>query len=215
MQDFILYAVIAFGIGYLLGSIPFGLIFSQLAGVNLRDVGSGNIGATNVLRTGKKFLAFLTLLFDVLKAIAAVLIIKALANSIFPDSSTNYHLFAAVGAFLGHCFPVWLKFNGGKGVATYFGLMMILSPYIFLISAIVWLATFAIIRVSSISSMTVAVVAPITFVIGMQYSLEVLSPSNAQHFFMQMMLSCVLICRHLQNISRIVEGTEPKFRSKT
>lgn len=219
MEFVILSAVATFAVGYLLGSIPFGLIFTRMAGVNLRAVGSGNIGATNVLRTGKKFIAFLTLLFDVLKAVAAVWITKELANSFLPDSSISFHLIAAVGAFLGHCFPIWLMFKGGKGVATYFGLLMILSPTIFLVCAIAWLVTFAITRVSSISSITIAVIAPVTFLLGLlianPFLSGLLSPSNGQHFFVQVLLSGILVLRHQQNIARILDGTEPKFGTKT
>lgn len=211
MQDILIYTPIAFGVGYLLGSIPFGLIFARIAGVDLRSVGSGNIGATNVLRTGKKSIAFLTLLFDVLKAIVAVWLIQILQESVNPIYETSYYLYAAVGAFLGHCFPVWLKFNGGKGVATYFGLLMILSPLVFFICAISWLATFAITRVSSISSLTISVVAPATTFILVYF----FARSDYEHFLVQLILSSLLIWRHHQNISRIIKGTEPKFGSKS
>lgn len=212
MLNEIILTLLAAGIGYLLGSIPFGLIFSHLAGVDLRSVGSGNIGATNVLRTGKKFIAFLTLLFDVLKAVAAVLVTQNLIDASSADSYTTYYLISAVGAFLGHCFPVWLKFNGGKGVATYFGLLMILSLPVFFVCAIGWLATFAITRVSSVSSITIAVLAPATTLLIIFYPTAFLV-SGYEHFYVQLILSSILIWRHRQNIVRLCNGTEPKFGS--
>ena len=206
MPEIFISALLACGIGYLLGSIPFGLIFARLAGVNLRSVGSGNIGATNVLRTGKKFIAFLTLLFDVLKGVAAVWITRDILGL-----ESNLHLFAAVTAFLGHCYPVWLKFNGGKGVATYFGLLMILAPLVFVVCALSWLITFAITRISSISSLAVACIAPLTS-IAMILAFDEL---NYEPFYVQVVLSGILILRHRANIVRIKDGKEPKFGSKS
>src|ERR1700752_2111469 len=152
---------IAFVIGYLLGSIPFGLVLAKLAGTpDLRSIGSGNIGATNVLRTGNKGLAAATLLLDALKGTAAVLI----ASHFAPQLALS----AGFGAFLGHLFPIWLGFKGGKGVATYLGVLIGLAWQVALIFAVVWLAVAFLFRYSSLAALTAAVVVPIAlYFLGM------------------------------------------------
>src|SRR4051812_13558893 len=148
-----LFAVV---LGYLLGSIPFGLLLTRLAGKgDVRDIGSGNIGATNVLRTGSRLLAALTLILDCLKATAAIL----LAKRLFGDESAAP---AATGAIVGHLYPVWLKFRGGKGVATLLGVLIPLLPVAAGVYAIVWILLLSTVRISSLAGMTAAVSAPVT-----------------------------------------------------
>src|SRR4051812_47491878 len=146
----------ALALGYLLGSIPFGLLLTRIAGKgDLRHIGSGNIGATNVLRTGSKGLAALTLLLDCLKATAAVL----LSQSLFGEATGP---FAATGAMIGHLYPIWLRFRGGKGVATFLGILIPLLPIAAAIYAAVWILLLLTTRISSIAGMGVAISAPIT-----------------------------------------------------
>lgn len=141
-------------IGYLLGSIPFGIILTQAAGAgDLRSIGSGNIGATNVLRTGRKGLAAATLLLDLLKGVAAVLLVR--------HWLPGEEALAAAAAFIGHCYPIWLKFRGGKGVATLMGVVVALYWPLGLVYAVVWLGLLATIRISAVAGMTAAISAPL------------------------------------------------------
>jgi len=183
--------------GYLLGSIPFGLIITRLAGTeDIRSIGSGNIGATNVLRTGNKYLAFLTLLGDVLKGTAAAL----LGARWGPETA----ILAAFGAFIGHCFPIWLKFRGGKGVATFFGILLGLNWMAFLAAGAVWLVTAAVSRYSSLSALLASAAAPLLLYIVGHVQL-------AELFFV---ITLILWLRHRQNITRLVAGTEGRIGSK-
>ena len=146
--------ILALALGYAFGSVPFGLIITRLFGAgDLRSIGSGNIGATNVLRTGRKGLAAATLLLDLAKGLAAVLI----AARLWPD----YAALAGLGAFLGHCFPVWLGFKGGKGVATMAGIAFGLAWPVGLAYALTWLGLLATAKISSVAGMTAAIVAPL------------------------------------------------------
>ncbi|MER8980449.1 glycerol-3-phosphate 1-O-acyltransferase PlsY [Mesorhizobium sp. M0239] len=183
--------------GYLLGSIPFGLLLTRAAGLgDVRKIGSGNIGATNVLRTGNKGLAAATLLLDALKGTAAVLI----AGHFAPDLA----IWAGLGAFLGHLFPVWLGFKGGKGVATYLGVLIGLSWQVALIFAVAWLVMAFLFRYSSLAALTAAVIVPI--------ALHVLStPQNAALF---VLMSIIVFIKHRENISRLLAGTEGKIGAK-
>ncbi|RWC64349.1 glycerol-3-phosphate 1-O-acyltransferase PlsY [Mesorhizobium sp.] len=183
--------------GYLLGSIPFGLLLTRAAGLgDVRKIGSGNIGATNVLRTGNKGLAAATLLLDALKGTAAVLI----AGYFAPELA----IWAGLGAFLGHLFPVWLGFKGGKGVATYLGVLIGLAWQVALIFAVVWLVMAFLFRYSSLAALTAAVVAPI--------ALYVLStPQNAALF---VVMSIIVFIKHRENIARLRAGTEGKIGAK-
>ncbi|MDG1378032.1 MAG: glycerol-3-phosphate 1-O-acyltransferase PlsY [Yoonia sp.] len=184
--------------GYLLGSIPFGMIVARLMGLgNLREIGSGNIGATNVLRTGNKKAAALTLLFDAGKGAVIVLLARAMAAE---DAAQ----LAGLAAFLGHCFPVWLKFKGGKGVATYFGLMIALSPLVGLIAGTLWLVTAAVSRYSSLAALVAAGWAPIV-VIGL---------TGGQLFLLTILLAIVIYIRHAANIGRLRRGNETKIGQK-
>ena len=181
-------------LGYLLGSIPFGLLLTKMAGGgDIRDIGSGNIGATNVLRTGRRGLAALTLLLDLLKGFAAVW----LAQSFFP----GHDAIAAAGAFFGHLYPVWLKFKGGKGVATYAGIMFALLWQGGVIYAVTWIGALAIFRISSVAGLLAALMAPIAAAYFERYDL------------VAMLVACTLIIfwKHRANIERLIDGTEPRI----
>jgi glycerol-3-phosphate acyltransferase PlsY len=183
-------------LGYLLGSIPFGVLLTRLSGAgDLRAIGSGNIGATNVLRTGRKGLAALTLLLDMLKGTAAVLI----AEAIYPGAGP----IAAIGAFLGHLWPIWLRFRGGKGVATLLGIMIGLHWPSALIYAAVWLGTLALTRYSSLSGMLAALAAPVGAAFLGRFDLAVLYVG----------FSLLVLWKHRANLSRLLEGAEPRVGS--
>jgi glycerol-3-phosphate acyltransferase PlsY len=183
--------------GYLLGSIPFGLLITRAAGLgDVRNIGSGNIGATNVLRTGNKGLAAATLLLDALKGTAAVLI----AGHFLPD----FGLLAGFGAFLGHLFPVWLGFKGGKGVATYLGVLLGLAWQGMLVFAVVWLAMAFLFRYSSLAALAAAVIVPIALYL-------ITTPQIAGLFAV---MSLIVIIRHNANISRLLAGTEGRIGAK-
>jgi glycerol-3-phosphate acyltransferase PlsY len=185
----------AFLFGYLLGSIPFGLILTRLAGTqDLRTIGSGNIGATNVLRTGRKGLAAATLLGDMLKGTVAVLVAKQYGGQ-------DLGFLAALGAFLGHLFPVWLKFKGGKGVATYIGLLLALAWPAAIVFCLVWLAVAALTRYSSLAALTASVVTPAF----LWYERDL------QEAQVLLLLSVLLWIMHRANIARLIEGTEGKI----
>ncbi|WP_050627449.1 glycerol-3-phosphate 1-O-acyltransferase PlsY [Bradyrhizobium viridifuturi] len=185
-------------IGYLLGSIPFGMILTRLAGTqDLRTVGSGNIGATNVLRTGRKGLAAATLIGDMLKGTVAVII----AGTI---DGPNAAMLAALGAFLGHLFPVWLKFRGGKGVATYLGVLLGLFWPAALIFAVIWLGTAYTTRYSSLSALIAAFVTPLFLWFFGHNALASLFA----------VLTLFLFYMHRENIKRLQAGTEGKIGEK-
>ncbi|MBE1711581.1 MULTISPECIES: glycerol-3-phosphate 1-O-acyltransferase PlsY [Mesorhizobium] len=189
--------ILALVFGYLLGSIPFGLLLTRAAGLgDVRKIGSGNIGATNVLRTGNKGLAAATLLLDALKGTAAVLI----AGHFAPETA----VWAGLGAFLGHLFPVWLGFKGGKGVATYLGVLIGLAWQVALIFAVVWLAMAFLFRYSSLAALTAAVIVPIAL-----YFLS--APQIAVLF---VVMSIIVFIKHRANISRLLAGTEGKIGAK-
>ena len=186
---------VAFVIGYLLGSIPFGLLLTRFAGTaDLRSIGSGNIGATNVLRTGRKGLAAATLLLDMLKGTVAVLIAGSLGGP-------NAAMLAALGAFLGHLFPVWLKFRGGKGVAVYIGVLIGLIPQAAIVFCALWLATAVATRYSSLSALVASFVTPI-FLWWFGH------PALAALFAV---LTALLFYMHRENIRRLRDGTEGKI----
>ena len=189
------YYVAALAFGYLLGSIPFGLVLTRLAGTqDLRTVGSGNIGATNVLRTGRKGLAAATLLLDALKGTVAVLVA-------FRFGGQDAALLAALGAFLGHLFPIWLKFQGGKGVATFIGLLLGLVWPAALVFGLVWLAVAALTRYSSLAAL-VASLATLVFLWFDGYLQE------AQLFAL---LTILMWAKHHANIARLLAGREGKI----
>jgi glycerol-3-phosphate acyltransferase PlsY len=189
---------LALAIGYLFGSIPFGLLITRRAGTaDLRSIGSGNIGATNVLRTGRKGLAAATLIGDMLKGTAAVL----LARYLFGDDAA---IAAGLGAFLGHILPVWLQFKGGKGVATYIGVLLGLWWPAALIFCAVWLAIAAITRYSSLAALIASAVIP-PMLLWLQYL-----PLAA----LFAVLSAILWFKHRANIRRLMDGTEGKIGAK-
>ncbi len=189
------YYAAAFAFGYLLGSIPFGLVLTRLAGAgDIRAIGSGNIGATNVLRTGRKGLAALTLVCDALKGTAAVLIAYRFGGQ-------DLAVLAALGAFLGHLFPVWLKFKGGKGVAIYIGLLIGFAWQAALVFGVVWLAVAALTRYSSLSGLIASAAAPA----WLWYDGYL---QEAQLFAL---LAAVIWVKHHANIARLMAGTEAKI----
>ena len=192
------YYAAALVFGYLLGSIPFGLILTRLAGTpDIRSIGSGNIGATNVLRTGRKGLAAATLIGDMLKGTLAVVIMGYYGG---PYAA----MLAALGAFLGHLFPVWLKFNGGKGVATYIGVLIGLFWPAALVFCVIWLATAATTRYSSLSALVAAFVTPL-FLWWFGH------PALASLF---VVLTLLLFYKHSENIKRLQAGTEGRIGAK-
>lgn len=185
-------------LGYLLGSIPFGMVLARVMGLgNLRDIGSGNIGATNVLRTGSKTAAALTLILDGGKGAVAVFAARAWIGE---DAAQ----IAGVMAFFGHCFPVWLRFQGGKGVATFLGLMLALYWPVGIACCLTWLATAAVSRISSLSALVSSASAAVWLVILSETQLVLLSVAVAALIFL----------RHRDNISRMLQGSEPKIGKK-
>ena len=180
--------------GYLLGSIPFGVILTRLGGAgDLRTIGSGNIGATNVLRTGRKGLAAATLLLDMAKGAVAVLLIAHL----FPGNA----LLAAAGAFIGHCYPIWLKFKGGKGVATLMGIVVALYWPLGLVYAVVWLGLLAALRISSVAGIAAALSAPFAAALFGRFDLVLLL----------LALALIVLWKHRENVERLFSGTEPRI----
>lgn len=191
-------AFLALAFGYLLGSIPFGLLLTRAAGLgDVRSIGSGNIGATNVLRTGNKGLAAATLLLDAFKGTAAVLVAAAFAGPMEAMA-------AGLGAFLGHLFPVWLGFKGGKGVATYLGVLIALSWKGALLFALVWLGSAFASRYSSLAALTAAIIVPI----GLYF---IAGPALAGLFAL---MSAIVFYKHKLNIKRLMTGTESRIGSK-
>jgi glycerol-3-phosphate acyltransferase PlsY len=181
-------------LGYLLGSIPFGVILTRMGGAgDLRQIGSGNIGATNVLRTGRKGLAAATLLLDLLKGAAAVWLVAWL----FPGDE----MIAAAAAFIGHCYPVWLRFRGGKGVATLMGIVLALHWPMGLVFAAVWLGLLAGIRISSVAGMAAAVSAPVSGAAFGRFDLVMLLLG----------LAAIVLWKHRENIERLAAGEEPRI----
>jgi acyl phosphate:glycerol-3-phosphate acyltransferase len=192
------YFVAALVIGYLFGSIPFGLLITRFAGLgDIRKVGSGNIGATNVLRTGRKGLAAATLVCDALKGTAAVVLMSWMWGP-------NAALIAAFGAFLGHLFPVWLSFKGGKGVATFIGCLIGLKPIAAVAFAIIWLGSAFITRFSSLSALIASAATPLVL-----WSL--CERQMAEAF---VVLAALLWWKHAENIKRLLDGTEGKIGQK-
>jgi len=188
------HAGIALGVGYLLGSIPFGLIFSFIFGEgDVRKIGSGSIGATNVLRTGNYFAAGLTLLWDALKGAVAVLMMRQWFG---PDVA----LFAGLGAFLGHLYPVWLGFKGGKGVAVSLGILLAVYWPVALLALASWGAVLAVFRISSLSALVTAVVTPIYMALFHRMHETVLA----------VLLAALVLIVHHENIRRLLRGEEPR-----
>ncbi|GGG68224.1 glycerol-3-phosphate acyltransferase [Salipiger pallidus] len=185
-------------LGYLLGSIPFGMVLTKLMNLgDLRSIGSGNIGATNVLRTGNKAAAAGTLILDGGKGAVAVLLARWLAAE---DAAQ----LAGFMAFLGHCYPVWLRFRGGKGVATFLGLVLALSWPVGLMSCATWLAAVAMSRISSVGALVAALLSTGWMVLMREYDLTALT----------LVLAVLIFWRHRSNLARLKQGTEPKVSKK-
>ncbi|MCB1357127.1 MAG: glycerol-3-phosphate 1-O-acyltransferase PlsY [Maritimibacter sp.] len=184
--------------GYLIGSVPFGLVWARVFGLgDIRAIGSGNIGATNVLRTGNKLAAFLTLAGDIGKGAAAVLIARALLAE---DAAQA----AGLGAYLGHLFPVYIGFKGGKGVATWLGTLMALTWPVGLAAAATWLVVAALFRISSLAGLTAAALGPIwALVLG-----------RPEAFLIALLLGALIFERHRANIGRLLRGEEPRIGRK-
>ena len=193
MEPWVAPALVLLG-SYLLGSVPFGLILTRIGGAgDLRGIGSGNIGATNVLRTGRKGLALATLLLDAGKGAAAVLI----AGAIDP----RFALLAAAWVFLGHLFPVWLRFRGGKGVATFLGLALALHLPTGLAFAAVWIVALLVSRRSSVGGMAAAAIAPVSAAVFNRFDMVLLF----------LALALLVLWKHRGNLERLLDGTEPKI----
>jgi glycerol-3-phosphate acyltransferase PlsY len=184
--------LLALGVSYLLGSIPFGLLLTRASGKgDIREIGSGNIGATNVLRTGSKRLAAATLILDAAKGALAVW----LAQHFW-----GHELHAAAGALIGHLYPLWLRFRGGKGVATFLGILIPLLPLAALVYAVVWIALLLLLRISSVAGILAAVSAPVTAaVLGDEARLPLLIG-----------LALLIVWKHRENIRRLIAGEEPR-----
>lgn len=210
MQDLAAPALATLGLvtlaGYLLGSIPFGVLLTRAFGAgDVRNIGSGNIGATNVLRTGRKDLAIATLLLDAGKGAVALLLARYITGSEVAAA------LAGGAAFLGHLYPVWLKFKGGKGVATFFGLMLAAHWPLGLVAALIWLICAFAFRISSLSALIASAVTPligITSVASMGFPI-------AKPIYLLAIFAAVLIWfRHHENIGRLIKGQEPKIGGK-
>lgn len=188
-------SIICIIVGYLLGSIPFGLLLTRAAGLgDIRAIGSGNIGATNVLRTGRRGLAAATLLLDGLKGAAAVLIVHALIG-------VEAALWAGLGAVLGHLFPIWLRLNGGKGVATSYGVLIAVDWRVGLAAGAVWLVTAWLTRISSLAALTSLAAAPVLAA----------TLANADIATLALAIAVLVFVRHHTNIRRLLAGTEPRI----
>ena len=182
-------------LSYMLGSVPFGIVIAKVMGLgNLREIGSGNIGATNVLRTGNKLAAFLTLMFDAGKGVVAVL----LAGYFFGQTAAHI---AGLFAFLGHLYPIWLRFNGGKGVAVFLGILLAINFWVGLATCLTWLVTAIIIRISSASALVASLLAPVWL-----YLID----TRSGVLFVVIMTQLIWV-KHKENIKRILKGTEPKI----
>ncbi len=193
------YYLAALAFGYVLGSIPFGLVITRAAGLgDIRNIGSGNIGTTNVLRTGRRSLAAATLLGDALKGTVAVVIVNHLYG-------TEMALITGLGAFLGHLFPVWLKFKGGKGVATYLGILLGLNWLVALAFAVIWVGIAFVFRYSSLSALTASLATPVLlYFLGQVQMAEMFG-----------LMSLLLWLKHHENIRRLVTGAESKIGAKS
>ena len=190
--------LLAVALGYLLGSIPFGVVLTRLAGKgDVRKIGSGNIGATNVLRTGSKPLAAMTLVLDCLKATAAILLAQRLLGA-------ETGPLAGGGALVGHLYPVWLGFRGGKGVATFLGILIPLLPIAAAVYAAIWVLVLLAIRISSVAGISAAISAPVVAFLMHSSMLPIL-----------LGFAVLVLWKHHENILRLVKGTEPRIGTKT
>jgi glycerol-3-phosphate acyltransferase PlsY len=199
------YAPLALLVGYLLGSIPFGLLLTRAAGLgDVRSIGSGNIGATNVLRTGRRGLAAATLLLDALKGMAAVLVVHEIAKRHVAFDAYHLSYVAGLGALLGHLFPVWLRFLGGKGIATYIGVLLGLHWPAGIVFCLVWAATAATSRYSSLASLVATLAVVLYYLLVGQAGLLFI-----------LIMSILIFGKHHGNIRRLLAGEESKIGARS
>ncbi len=195
-----------FVFGYFLGSIPFGLILTKIFGLgDIRKIGSGNIGATNVLRTGNKKVALFTLLFDGGKGAVAIYLITIILPKVF-DNNFNmvefYQCTVAISAVIGHCFPIWLRFKGGKGVATGFGVILSLNINIGIVALLIWVLITKVFKISSMSALITYFLIPVFM---FYYETEII------YFISSFIISLVCFVQHRENIIRLINRSEPKI----
>jgi glycerol-3-phosphate acyltransferase PlsY len=205
------FAVVLIG-SYLLGSIPFGYLAGRIAGIDIRKCGSGNVGATNVIRTLGKGYGYPVFVADFLKGFGAVKISMLVATRLQPgwSSSEMFGIVAAISSVLGHSFPVWLNFKGGKGVATSAGALFCLAPVAALVGASVWILTFLVTRYVSVASVAAAAALPVIILIITRLR----ETGGKSLFYSSVCLAAVVIWRHRSNLSRLVRGTEARFTRK-
>ena len=206
-ESFLIFLFLFFTFGYFVGSIPFGLILAKAYGLgDIRKIGSGNIGATNVLRTGNKKIALMTLLLDGIKGAFAIFITREAFNYEILTNLINDIIFfecvVGVAAVIGHCFPIWLKFKGGKGVATGFGIILCFDLLVGILSLITWLLIIKLFKVSSLSALVSYFFIPIFIFLN--------SPEN-NIFISSILISCICFFKHKENIKRLFTGSEPKI----
>jgi len=199
-------------VSYLLGSIPAGYIAGRIAGIDIRHAGSGNIGATNVTRVLGKRYGYPVFIVDFLKGLMAVSLSILIEKRAQPISAPTelFGIVAAISSVIGHAFPVWLSFKGGKGVATSMGALFGLMPFMALIGIAVWVITFEVTRYVSVASMTAALAVPISILILMPLK----QTGGAVLLYFSVCLAALVIFRHRSNLSRLVRGTEPRFKRK-
>lgn len=206
-ESFLIFLSLFFTFGYFVGSIPFGLILAKAYGLgDIRKIGSGNIGATNVLRTGNKKIALMTLLLDGIKGAFAIFITREAFNYEILTNLINDIIFfecvVGVAAVIGHCFPIWLKFKGGKGVATGFGIILCFDLLVGILSLITWLLIIKLFKISSLSALVSYFFIPIFIFLN--------SPEN-NIFISSIIISCICFFKHKENIKRLLTGSEPKI----
>lgn len=207
LENLIIVSLVMISVGYFIGSIPFGVIIAKLFKLgNLREIGSGNTGATNVLRTGNKLAAFLTLILDGSKGALVFFLLDTRGMETYGLGGLLYLLafVACFFAIIGHCYPVWLKFKGGKGVATTLGVLLAAVPFTGLIACVTWLVSAKFGKISSVAAMSAMIVAPV-----MTYVFYGWEPATVN-----VLISALVIWRHRENIARIRAGTEPRIGDK-
>lgn len=205
------FAVVVIG-SYLLGSVPFGYLAGRIAGIDIRNCGSGNVGATNVIRTLGKGYGYPVFAADFLKGFGAVKLSILIAMRVHPEwaSSEVFGIVAAISSVLGHSFPVWLHFKGGKGVATSAGALLGLAPVAASVGAAIWILTFLLTRYVSVASITAAAALPLIILLTTWLS----QTDGKSLFYSSVCLAAVVIWRHRSNLSRLMRGTEPRFTRK-
>ena len=192
--------------GYFMGSIPFGLLLTKISGLgDIRNIGSGNIGATNVLRTGNKKVAFLTLILDGTKGTLAIYVVSISQSFVEFNLANNINHFqslVAVSAVIGHCFPIWLNFKGGKGVATGFGTIIFINMYVGVLALLIWVSIAKLFRISSLSALISYLFIPISMFFF---------TSEKSFFIASVLISLICYLQHRENIKRLLNGSEAKI----